>query len=193
MARRADFHRRRRNVHVRQLFELVVHAGQLFLDVFGRAARRDIQKHAAVRAAAAFANLSANGAGHHVARQQLRWPPGGRPLVGNRRRDPAVRFLLSFRELTLKHVRNVTEHEPLALAVHQHATFAADAFGDQRAAHAGRPDHAGGMELHEFHVDQVGTGPHRHGMAVGRVLPRVRRDLPATADAAGGQHHRFRA
>ncbi len=49
-----------------------------------------------------------------------------------------------------------------------------------------------GMELNELHVDEVGPGPHRHRVPVGRVLPRVRRDLPAPPDAARRQHHRLR-
>ena len=61
----------------------------------------------------------------------------------------------------------------LPLAVEQHAPFAADAFGDQRAADARRPDHARRMELHELHVDQIGAGPQRHRVPVGRVFPRV--------------------
>ncbi len=101
VARRPDFHRRRRDIHIRQLLELVVHAGQLLLDVLGRAPRGDIEKHAAVRRAAAFANLAANRPGHHVARQQLRRPPRSRPLVGDRRRDPLVRFLFRSRQTRL--------------------------------------------------------------------------------------------
>ena len=45
------------------------------------------------------------------------------------------------------------------------------------------------MELDELHVDQVSTGPHRHGVAIGSVLPRVRRDFPTTTDATGRQHN----
>ena len=45
------------------------------------------------------------------------------------------------------------------------------------------------MELDELHVDARTAGHHRHGVAVARVLPRVRGDLERLADAAGGEHH----
>jgi len=188
VARRADFHRRRRDIDVRQLLELVVHAGQLLLDVIGRAARRDIEENTAVWTTTSLANLSANGPRHDVAREQFGRPTRRRTLAGGHRRNPAIGFLFSFRELALKHFGDVIEHEPPALAVQQHAPLAAHAFGDERAANARRPDHAGRMKLHELHVDQVGPGPQRHGMPVGRVLPRVGRDLPAAADSARCEH-----
>ena len=52
--RRADLHRRRRDVEVGQLLELVVHARQLALDVLGGVRQllldpRDVEKDAAVR------------------------------------------------------------------------------------------------------------------------------------------------
>ena len=56
--------------------------------------------------------------------------------------------------------------------------------------HAGRPDHAGRVELDELHVDQRRAGPQRQRVAVAGVLPGVRGDLERLADTAGGQHHR---
>ena len=73
------------------------------------------------------------------------------------------------------------------------AAFAAHAFGDQDAAHARRPDHAGRMELHELHVDEIGAGVVGQRVAVARVLPAVARDLVGAADAAGREHDRLRA
>jgi hypothetical protein len=77
--------------------------------------------------------------------------------------------------------------------VAQHAAFAAHAFRHQDAAHAGRPHHARGMELHELHVQQLGSGAIRQRVAVAGVLPTVAGDLEGAPDAAGGQHHGLRA
>ena len=66
---------------------------------------------------------------------------------------------------------------------------AADALGDQDALHAGRPDHAGRVELDELHVDQRCAGPQRQRVPVAGVLPRVRRHLVGLADPTGGHHH----
>ena len=56
-----------------------------------------------------------------------------------------------------------------------------------RPSDAGRPDHAGRVELDEFHVDELGTGEVGQRLAVAAVLPGVRRDLVRLADPAGGQ------
>ena len=77
--------------------------------------------------------------------------------------------------------------------VAQHAALAAHALGDQDAAHARRPDHAGGVELHELHVHQLGAGVVGERVAVAGVLPAVAGDLVGAADAAGGEHHRLGA
>src|SRR5205814_2201458 len=65
--------------------------------------------------------------------------------------------------------------------------LAADALGHEDAPHARRPDHAGRVELHELHVDQLGPGVVGQGVAVAGVLPAVARDLVGHADAAGRQ------
>ena len=46
------------------------------------------------------------------------------------------------------------------------------------------------MELHELHVEQVGADLVRHGGAVTRALPRVRRAPVHPPPAAAGEHHR---
>ena len=48
------------------------------------------------------------------------------------------------------------------------------------------------MELHELHVDQVGSGVIRERMPVAGVLPAVARDLVRAADAAGREHNGLR-
>src|SRR6185436_623276 len=82
---------------------------------------------------------------------------------------------------------DVVEHEAAAFAVAQHAAFAAHTFGDEDAAHARRPHHAGGVELHELHVLQVGARLVGEGVAVAGVLPAVAGDREGAADAAGGE------
>ena len=104
----------------------------------------------------------------------------------------AEAFFLVLRGLRLVVVRDVAEHEPLALVVPQHAALAANAFGDEDAADARRPDHAGRVELDELHVDEFGPGVVGERVAVAGVLPRVRRDLVRLADAAGREDDRLR-
>src|SRR6266540_2287185 len=48
MGRGPDLHRVLRDVHLRQLFELMVHARQLLLDVVWALLRGDVEQHAAV-------------------------------------------------------------------------------------------------------------------------------------------------
>ena len=69
---RPDFHRVGRDVDVAQLFELVIHRRQFFLDVLGGAARCDVEEHAAVGRAASGLHFGVDGARDDVARQQIR-------------------------------------------------------------------------------------------------------------------------
>ena len=126
--------------------------GSLLLNVLGRIGQAlfdpgDVEKHAAVRAAAALFDFAHDAAGDVIAREQL--GRAARVLVALRV-APAFFFVVG--GLRAVEFGNVVEHEAAAFFVAQHAAFAAHAFGHQDAAHAGRPDHAGGMELHEFHV-----------------------------------------
>ncbi len=156
--------------------------GELFLDP------RDVEEHAAVRRAAARLHFAIDAPRHVVAGEELRRTPRG--LVALR---VAPAFLRIRRRLRLVVVGDVVEHEAAALAVAQDAAFAADAFGDEDAAHARRPDHARGMELHELHVDQLGARAIREGVAVAGAFPAVAGDLVGAAHAAGGQHDGLRA
>ena len=95
----------------------------------------------------------------------------GRPatrlhLLVDRARDDVAR-----RQLLLDRV--VIEHEARALGVEEQSALTAHRLGDQDAARAGWPDHAGGMELHELHVEQIGSRLVRHRRAVTRALPGV--------------------
>jgi hypothetical protein len=74
---RADLHRLARDVDVGELLELVIHARQLALDVRGGVREffldpRDVEEHAAVRAAASFLDLAHDAARDVIAREQLR-------------------------------------------------------------------------------------------------------------------------
>ena len=187
-----NLHRLLRDVEVRELHELVIHARQFALDVLLGVRQLlldpgNIQKHTAVRRAAPCLHLAHDAAGHVVARQQLRRTPGR--LVVLHVPPPFLGVGSRLRPVVL---RDVVEHEPAAFAVLQHAALAAHTLGDQQPFHAQRPDHAGRMELHEFHVNQIGPGAVRQRVAVPGALPAVARHFVRAPDAAGGQNDRFR-
>ena len=73
----------------------------------------------------------------------------------------------------------------------QHAALAPDALGDEQAAHARRPDHAGRVELDHLHVHQFRARVVGHHDAVARGLPGVGRDLVHAPPAAGGEDDRL--
>ena len=159
--RRADFHRLLGDVEPGELLELVVHAGQLALDVFGATRNTvfdpgNVEEHAAVWATAALSHLAQDAARYVVAGQQFGWAPR---LSVALRVPPA--FLLVIRGRRPVRFRDVVEHESVTLAVAKHSTLAAYSFGHQNSTNARRPDHAGRMELHVLHVHQVGTGLER--------------------------------
>ena len=109
MGGRADLHRLARDVDVRELFELVIHARQFAFDVLGGARElfldpRDVEEHAAVRAAAALLDLAHDAAGHVIPRQQLRRAPG---LLVALCVTPAFFFVIG--RLRLVVLRNVPE------------------------------------------------------------------------------------
>jgi hypothetical protein len=186
---RADLHRRLGDVHVRQLHELLVHAGELPPDLLGLAARGEVEEGAAVRAPASLAHLLRDRARDHVARQQLRRAARLGLAAGDDVGHPALRLGLAVRDVLFERLRDVAEHEALAGGVLEHPALAAHALGHQDAAHAERPDHPRRMELHELHVDEVGTRVVGERMPVAGVLPRVAVDLVGAADPARRQHH----
>src|SRR5205823_9450764 len=108
-------------------------------------------------------------------------------------RDPAIGLLLAVGEVLPEHLGNVAEHEALAPGVLEDAALAAHALGDQDAAHAEWPDHAGRMELDELHAHQICARRVGEGVAVAGVLPGVAVDPVGAADAAGGEHDGLRA
>src|SRR5205823_3006199 len=76
MGRWTDFHRLTRDVDVAQLFELMIHAGQLPFDVLGRVGDLgldpgDVEVDAPVWGAAALLYFADDAAGHVIACQQL--------------------------------------------------------------------------------------------------------------------------
>src|SRR5205823_13459317 len=83
---------------------------------------------------------------------------------------------------------DVVEEEAAALLVQQTPAFAAHSLGDKDPLHAGGPDHAGGMELDEFHVHQLRAGIVRERVAIAGIFPAVAGDLVGLADSAGGEN-----
>ena len=73
----------------------------------------------------------------------------------------------------------------------QHSALTAHPFGDEDASHAWWPDHAGGVELHELHVDEFGTCVVGESVTVAGVLPAVRRNAEGASDTAGGEYDRL--
>src|SRR5262249_26294710 len=147
----------------------------------------DIEIDAAVRAAAAFADLAQDAAGDVIARQQFGGTVGVLvPLAVT----PA--FLGVLGGLVLVQVGDVLVHELFPLVVEEDAALAARPFGDEDAAHGERPYHAGWMELDELHVLQFGPRVISEGVAVAGVFPAIGGDLVGLADAAGGENDRFR-
>ena len=141
-----------------------------------------------MRAPAPGLHLGVDRPGDLVSRQQIR-RPAVVPLV----LVPPVGLFFRVGGFRTEEVGDVAEHEAVALAVLQRPAVAADAFGHEDAAHAGRPHHPGGMELRHLHVHEVGAGVERHRVSVAGVLPRVRGDLPRLPDATRGEDDRLRA
>src|SRR5262249_41449296 len=155
------------------------------------AERVHLQEDAAVRTAAALADLAADAAGHVVARQQVRRSSRILALVLLAEHVQEA-FLLVGGRRRLVVIRNVVEHEAPVLGVAQYAALAADAFGDADALHTGRPDQPGRVELDELHVDQLGARVVPESVAVAGAFPAVARDLVRPAQAAHRQHDGLR-
>ncbi len=83
-------------------------------------------------------------------------------------------------------------HEAFAQFVAQNAAFTAHRLRHQKSLHARRPHHPGGMELHKFHVEQIGAGFIGQRNSVPGAFPGIRGDGPCLADTAGGNDHSFR-
>ena len=103
---------------------------------------------------------------------------------------PPVGLLDRVGRLLPEELRDVVEHEPLALGVLQDPAVTADRLGDEQSLHRRGPDHPGRVELDELHVDQGRPGAQRQRMTVTGVLPGVRGDLPRLAEPAGREHDR---
>src|SRR5581483_10187508 len=78
----------------------------------------------------------------------------------------------------------VALHESLAARVAEDAALAAYRLGHEQARHAGRPHHAGRVELDELHVDELGAGLVGERVPVARTLPGVGGDRVDLAGAA---------
>ena len=145
-----------------------------------------------MRRAPALLDLGVDRPRDVVAGRELRRPArvGLRgPATGPSTQRRGLLSVAAYSRATL--LGQVLPHEPLAGLVAQDPALAADGLGDEQAADARRPDHAGRVELDELHVDQLGAGLVGQRLAVAGVLPRVRGDLARLADAAGGEDDRL--
>src|SRR6476646_978879 len=149
---------------------------------------RDVEEHAAVRAAAPLAHLAHDAARHVISGEQLGRAAG---VLVALRVAPSLLFVVG--RLTSIVLGNLIEHEAAVVAIEEHAPFAAHAFGHEQPAHARRPDHPRWMELHELHVHQFGAGIVRMREPVAGILPTVARDLERPSDPARSQHDRLPA
>ena len=152
---RPYLHRLLGDVDVAELLELMIHRRELALDVFGAAPRVDVEKYAAVRGAAPSLHFAVDGARDDVARQEVRSSPR---LGRDARRalaQPLVGFILGARGLARVELRDVAEHDALAVFVAKGSALPAHPFGDERAANARRPHHPGRVKLHELHVHEL--------------------------------------
>src|SRR6476660_10643579 len=124
MRRGANFPRRGGDVDVGELLELVVHARKLLDDVLPGARQLaldpgDIEKDAPMRAATAFANLAEDASSDVIPGKQLRRAAGALVSLGI-----APSLFLIVCGLASVVLRNVVEHEPLALTIQQNTPLA---------------------------------------------------------------------
>ena len=114
---RSHFHCLLGDVDIRQLFKLMVHAGQLSLDVLDCVGKfffdpRDVEINAAVRTSPALFDFAHDAARDVIARQQFRRPP--RVLVALAIL-PAFFFVIGGLRAII--FRDQIEHETLALVI----------------------------------------------------------------------------
>jgi hypothetical protein len=121
-----------------------------------------VEEHAAAGCAAASHNLHVAGAGNDVAR-------GAFELI-----------------------RGVAFHVALAEGVVELGACAAESFFEESAGGDRVPrEDAGGVELHHFHVDELGPDAGGHGLAVGGFFQRRRADAIHRGASAGGGERGF--
>src|SRR5262249_47882935 len=137
------------NIDVGKLLKLVIHAGELSLDMLGGVRQPlldpgDVEKDTAVGTAPTLADLADYAASDVVAGQQFRGPSSVLIALSV---APALFFGSGGRGAIV--LGYIVEHEAAAVFIGQDTALAAHAFGDEYAADSGRPDHAGGVELDE--------------------------------------------
>src|SRR4029453_16104154 len=89
--------------------------------------------------------------------------------------------------------RNRIEHKTATFFIRQDPAFTSHSFGHQNSHHTRRPDHAGGMKLHELHVDEFCASVVRERVAVASVFPTVAGDSVRPSNSASSQHYGFGA
>ena len=155
---RTDLHRLLRNVDIAERFELMMHTRQLAFDMFLRVRHSfldpgNIEIDTAMRSPPPFFDLAHDAARDVIARQQLRRP--ARVLVALSV-TPALLFIIS--RLRFVVLWDEIEHETFPIGVCEDTAFAAHTFGHEHSGDARRPNHARGVKLHVFHIDQRRPG-----------------------------------
>ena len=105
--------------------------------------------------------------------------------------DPGARLLVGGGVLVTTGLGQVVPHEALAFCVAQDAALTADGLGHEQALDARGVDHAGGVELHELHVDELRAGAVGEALAIARRLPRVGGHREGTPHATRREHDRL--
>src|SRR4029453_7301079 len=82
-------------------------------------------------------------------------------------------FFLVVRGLSAIIFRDRIEHKTATRLIRQDPAFTTAPFAHQNSHRTWRPDHARGMKLHEFHVDQFCTRVISEYVPVASVLPTV--------------------
>src|SRR5689334_8125795 len=139
-----------------------------------------------MRAAATFFDFAHDAASDVIAGKQLRRP--ARIFIALTIAPP---FFRSIGSLGSVQIRNLLEHEALAVFVEQNAAFTAHPFCDQNSHHARRPDHPSRMELNEFHIDELSSRAISEGVPIAGIFPTVAGDFVSAANAASGENDGF--
>src|SRR5215469_1672605 len=190
MGGRPDLHRLCCDIDVGELFELVIHAGQLLPDILLGVGNfsfdpRNIEVDATVRTATPFPDLAHDASRDVITGEQFRRTAGVSIALGI-----APSFFFAVRSLGAIIFWNVVEHESAAALIEQHAAVDADALRHEYSLNARRPDHSGGMELYKLHVDQFCSSVVGQCMPVSRVFPAIACDFVSAPDSSGCYYDR---
>src|SRR5207249_2181643 len=151
----ANLHGGRRDIQVRELLELVVHARQLSLNVLRCIWKfffdpGNIEKYAAMWTAASRLHLAHDATRDVVTGKQFR-----RTACGLVTRTITPALFLVICGLVPIDFRYVVKHEAAPVFVAEDTSFATNALRHEETGDAWRPDHSSRMELNKLHIFQV--------------------------------------